>query len=203
MDELTRAIDSVAKALHPVMKQHGYKKRGRNYRRQGERCTQVLNVQASPWRGRNGTSFTVNLGLYFPVVAVVLWEDTEPSANPSEAECHLRCRLGRLMPRPYDRWWEVTLGCPIDDQIEEVVGAVHDFGVPWLEEHNTLETALLAADPDYLPARESIALWVALGRPEAATPILRTLVERVVSLGREQQAQDLADWGERHGVVIA
>lgn len=102
MSEISRVIDSVVGALHPLMKQAGYKKRARNFRKPCEGGTQVVNLQAS-WgnMGDRGT-FTLNLGLYFPAVAVIFNEGYEPSSSPSEAECHLRARIGALMPRSYD-----------------------------------------------------------------------------------------------------
>src|SRR5262245_38923985 len=73
-------------ALAPALKQRGFKKSGATWRKWSAEAIGVLNLQGSQW----GPSFYINLGVYFRALG-----DRD---QPTECHCHIRTRLGALVP---------------------------------------------------------------------------------------------------------
>ncbi len=137
----------VAAGITPLLRPNGFKKVGRNFRRKGERSVQVVNVQSSAWSSATELRFTLNLGVFFPEVhAVKTFLGWTPSAvGPTEYECQLRARIGRLMPRGVDDWWELAARDDPAPVANRVLDALRTFGLPWLDTHANFQTARAAA----------------------------------------------------------
>lgn len=134
-------IDSITRdALKEPLRQHGYKKDKRTFRRSLERCVQVVNVQASSWNEGSSGRFTVNLGVYFSVLADLggIGRLTE---KPLESDCLVRCRIGHLLPGGNDRWWEVKADEDHTKTVSEVQHACVGEGQAWLDAYSDLSTA--------------------------------------------------------------
>jgi hypothetical protein len=186
------------------MKQHGFAKSGRTWRRRGDGHVQVVNVQASGWNSCERGSFTVNLGVYFPAVADIVGEPPARSA-PSDMDCQLRQRIGGLMPAGSDHWWEVRPGSSLLEVADDVVSAVTTLGLPWLDAHSSLESALAAAGtPAYwLSDVQAAAICIALGRSAEAAVWLSRLRDHFLNKGRPADAERWLAWGRERGVVVA
>ncbi len=134
-------IDSITRdALKEPLRQHGYKKDKRTFRRSLERCVQVVNVQASSWNEGSSGRFTVNLGVYFSVLADLggIGRLTE---KPLESDCLVRCRIGHLLPGGNDRWWEVKADEDHTRTVSEVQHACVGEEQAWLDAYSDLSTA--------------------------------------------------------------
>jgi hypothetical protein len=68
--------------------------------------------------------FTINLYAYHDVVGV----DAVGHVAPARDQ-----RLGVLTPLGFDYWWAVYAGVPIDETAADVLAAVRDCGVPFLQ----------------------------------------------------------------------
>ncbi len=204
MSEISKTIDAVLEPLRPVMKQLGFAKSGRNWRRRRDSSVQVVNVQASYYNTDESGTFTVNLGVYFPAVDEIVGERPAESA-PSEASCDFRKRIGRLMPAGRDYWWEVRPGAPLLEISDEVVEAVTTLGLPWLDAHSSLEVLLARAGESlyYYEETRKVAICLALGRQQEAAEWLTRLRDRFLDLGRPDDAEYWLAWGLERGVVVA
>ena len=203
MSEISQTIDAAIELLRPAMKQQGYAKSGRTWRRRREDCVQVVDVQASPWNSGEAGSFTVNLGVYFPAVAELVGEPPVQSA-PSEMYCQLRERIGFLMPASSDFWWEVRPGLPLLEVADELLAAVSTLGIPWLDSHSSYSAALDARSPATGPhGLQTVALCILLGRAEEASAHLTEQVARLAEMGRTDAVERDLTWGQEHGVVVA
>jgi predicted Zn-dependent protease len=120
------------------LKERGFKKKGRTFRRYSPGAVQVVNIQGSRTNSGDSGRFTMNLGVYFPSVARLAGTETE---SPLEYECTLRARIGRLMPTSYDHWWELDAAADIDALAADVADAYRRFGEDWLQAHSDVKRA--------------------------------------------------------------
>ena len=74
--------ESFKKAVHPLLKAHGFKKSSATWRRDQNESIAVFNVQKSQWG--SGTYY-VNIGTYFRALG------NHPA--PTENKCHIQVRL--------------------------------------------------------------------------------------------------------------
>jgi hypothetical protein len=155
----------VALAVTPTFRADGYRKSARNFRRQRERCVQVVNVQASQWGSANELSFTINLGVFYPEVhALKTFLAWQPSASgPTEAQCQLRSRIGRMMPENRDVWWDLKNERDLGAVAVEVERVLRGYGRPWIEAVADIDTARLRAK-----GIDAVAFAVVTGDKEEA-----------------------------------
>ena len=74
------------KAVHPLLKAHGFKKSSATWRKHQAESIAVFNIQKSQW----GEGFYVNIGMYFGA----LGKDRVPTEN----KCHVQTRLEATDP---------------------------------------------------------------------------------------------------------
>ena len=138
---MSEIIDEIVKTgLAPVLKAEGYRKTARTFRMAGSDFTKIVNVQASSWNSIEDGKLTINLGVFFPAVAV-LHDQVTFRHPPRECDCLVQERIGFLMPEARDFWWEVRQDSNLPAIAEETVKAWREFGKPWLEEHTDLRHA--------------------------------------------------------------
>lgn len=109
-------------ALAPALKAAGYTKRRRTWHRQESAVVCVFDAMKSRW----GNQFQLNLGLYLRALG--------PEDRPPEYRCHIKNTLFALVP---DRHRLIRLLDFEDDSVgegrlDEVVGLVVRYGLPWL-----------------------------------------------------------------------
>jgi len=78
VSDISKLIDEVVKlGLAPLLKERGFRKSSRDFQRRVDENWQIVNVQAS--QGNVGTAgkFTLNLGVYLPLVS-----KTRPILSP-------------------------------------------------------------------------------------------------------------------------
>jgi hypothetical protein len=191
-----RVLDEViASALVPLLRAGGYRKEKRTFRRASPDCIQVVNVQASAWGTRTSQKFTVNLGVFFPKAQAVL-EGYSPvrlsQAGPTESQCHVRQRLGMLMPEHDDVWWSIEAGRD-SSRVSKAVGeAMTAFGVPWLEAMSNFDVA-----------RREVESWPvqALGFDVAAGDIQRARQRFRELLETRADPSAWRKWGRTRGLT--
>jgi hypothetical protein len=94
------------KALTPLLKGYGYRRRGQNFYIRRDGNWGVINFQKSQGSTKDKVTFTVNLGIYSEVLArfYYKWREGTP---PTESACHWRERVGFLLPENQDHWWVI------------------------------------------------------------------------------------------------
>jgi hypothetical protein len=140
-----RVLDLVvASALVPALREAGYRRDKRTFRRTSSECIQVVNVQSSQWGSAASQRFTLNLGVFFPRVHDELAGYSGVRighAGPREAHCHLRQRIGGLMPERRDLWWDIEAAEDPSSVSNDARAALTRFGLPWLEAMAEFDTA--------------------------------------------------------------
>jgi hypothetical protein len=153
------ALDKVQGQLQLFFHQHGFRKRGRSYNRDcSDGIVQVINFQMGQYpigsdeipglRENLYGMFTVNLGVYLPVVAEI-----ETGGKPKKFylayDCHIRQRLGSLSTPGKDVWWDLNAAPQtIMASLSEMLPVL---GLPFLEKFTSYQNCL-----DYYQASESL-----------------------------------------------
>lgn len=112
----------------------GFRKRRNTFFRRADAGWTLIDFQASQFGTRDEVSFTVNLGVSF----VELQQADE--GQPSLTRAHIRQRIGAVLDRPGDAWWNLH---PTSNQTavgDEVKEALDRAAIPWLEQRPVLET---------------------------------------------------------------
>lgn len=115
----------------PVMKECGFKKAGRTWFLDEDFVVRFIQLQASAWNMDDSIRFTLNLGAWYPAV-----DETPPPANRQRPpfRCTACARIGELMPGPeFDPWWDLVEQGGVDVVGPQVVAAIRELALPWLE----------------------------------------------------------------------
>jgi len=199
MSITSERIDYIIKvSIHPLLKRDGFLKSARTFRRARANCIHIINVQGSWTNYDDQGQFTVNLAVYFPEAAKI-HGSFRITDHPSASDCMLTQRIGRLMPIHADYWWEFDAKSDLDKIAKEAASVCQDYGLPWLEEHSTLEGALQFALLRKTPYWASIFSLLLKNRENAE----RYLAEAISNATQSPDFKsNLMDWGRSQGLVV-
>ena len=143
------ALDEVQKPLTLLLKNLGFRRRGRTYNRAvGDTLVHVVNLQMGQFpigdyvipgiRESFYGRFTVNLGVLLPAV-LKLERSRDPPAFAQEYECEIRGRLGTLAFGE-DTWWD------LDHRLQETAALIIDLidrvGLQFLDQFESYSSVL-------------------------------------------------------------
>jgi hypothetical protein len=139
---LRAAQQPVAAALKPL----GFRKGGNFFNRQSaDGLVQVVGFQSGQAISILHGSFTVNLGVYVPVVAEC--EGNEAKGRyVTDAHCEIRSRLSAVARVGSDVWW------PLDDTAgksgELISDSLVEAGVPFLDRYGSYASIIARFEAD-------------------------------------------------------
>jgi Domain of unknown function (DUF4304) len=170
----------VATGVAPYLKTLGFSRRGRRFLLADGLSTANVTVQASRWNTPSCTRFTLNLGRYFEAIERKMPIVLEPSKQRPH---HIGSRIGDLLPTRGDHWWSSSKDEDIPVVTSEVVAALRDYGMPYLESVATLHgvAELSGFIPGFGPRPTLVkaAALDLLGRDREAEEVRRELSRRV------------------------
>lgn len=203
MSQINDLINTVIRSgLAQELKQNGFRKQARTFRKSLPEATLITSIQGNKWnRGQVG-SFTMNLGVCFPVVARLIWLPLPRVADkPFEYDCLVRVRIGQILPNPEDYWWAIERSTDLHTLGLNVVEIWKTHGQPWLEHHAQLNYAR-----DFLVHQgqqwQAAIFSYVLGEIELAADQLRGAVENATHRGNTQFVGVLEDWANTHQLVL-
>jgi hypothetical protein len=194
----SRFVDThLRRVLWPELKAIGFRRSGRTAWRDRPHAVQVVCIQSfnsyvAEGAGATTFSFSVPIGVFYPVI-----EESTPMsrfrgdpARPAEWNCHARNHLGKGIsqvgewhPRPLTDRPEIWYVKPDGSNAEAIVTDARDRilqeGIPWLERLSDLREARRAFAED--PGHGDEDYCGALGSPARhyAAEALSTLIEGV------------------------
>lgn len=181
-----QAMNGIVAAIHPLLKDLRYRKRRNTFNRvmHPDGLIHVINFQMGPFdppgtaeipglRPNPYGRFTINLGVWLPGL-------TEPGSQAparhstrfiNDYNCHLRARIGELLPEAADTWWR--LSAPADQLAAIVSSAITGHALPWLARFSTWDDTLrqleaAPADPNWFMSPRLTAMRMRLARGERA-----------------------------------
>jgi hypothetical protein len=138
--DLAKQMDEIQAKLRPLLKDEGYRVRGRTFNRTtADGLVRVINFQMGSFDPPGTThipglrdnlygKFTVNLGVYVHEVALY-HGGGEAKSFVHEYNCCIRARLGETGPEKKDFWWVVRAD---DEVISDATEELVRHGLPFL-----------------------------------------------------------------------
>ncbi|MEA3106281.1 MAG: hypothetical protein QOI88_886 [Gammaproteobacteria bacterium] len=175
----SKYVDEViSTAVAPLLKGLGYRKHGRRFVLAGVLSTAHIRFQLSQWNHAERTRFTMSVGRYFESIARKNGEEVVLDSS-KQRHMHVGIRIGHLLPQQADHWWSIGNDDDVPKVAAEVVAALRDFGLPYLESVASLDgVAKLAGytprTGDHPTPSKASALEL-LGRNEEADDVRKQL----------------------------
>jgi hypothetical protein len=202
------AVDQIQGAVRPMLKERGFRVRGRSFNRITEDgLTQVVHI----WMGPSdppGTTyvpgltanyhglFTVNLGVYVPEVDKYhIGGDTRSWVQ--DTQCCIRAGLREAAGEDRTSWWHARAEPAV---IEDVCRLLESAGFPFLERFSTRDRILAEwadrSENQYAasrPPRIVMAIILAVrGEKERARALLALQVRETLNPGHPDSVRKLA-----------
>lgn len=199
MSEYAETMKQIVAAVHPILKEAGFRKRRHTFNRESEPgLVQVLNFQMGPYepgpqyefppiRVNLYGKFTINLGIFIAEIHERLTGKNPPDFV-AEYYCEVRKRLPELMPEHElpvtDKgvgWW--SLDAPSDGTAHEMRRLVPKYGMSFFESLRTREAVIRwwfeERDQSGFPPRAPLSIAVIefeRGRHDRAEALIRDYV---------------------------
>jgi hypothetical protein len=191
MSDISKCIDAIIRGgLAIELKSDGYKKTARTFHCREQNSVKVVNVQASQCNIGGEDKFTMNLGVYLPLVEEKLKRRNLTGGPPKEYECTTRLRIGELLPGEQDHWWVVSEQTDLASLAADVRQAWLTLGKAWFDQPwgDPLAVGeLLEKRHNYL---EAAAAYVLIGEVAKAEKVL----QHAVRWHRANGNANAADW---------
>jgi hypothetical protein len=177
----------------------GFRRAAPNFWRVVDGLVQSVSFQASAFGSRDANSFTVNLGITSPALALGLYGQ-RLAARPASGVGPIAMRIGLLTPSQRDLWWDVDATTDIAAIGGEVAVMLRDYAVPWFDALGS-RRALLRAIEDAPASLGLFRPWIPLtlavlavedGEPERARALLQAAFEEQAASPFRQAIQLVA-----------
>lgn len=125
----------IRETIRPHLRSAGFTKKRNTFARDVDCARQSVEFQASQFGSREHVKFTINVGV-----------DYEPLDDPWQ----LRVRIGHLLPRGEDTWWELADTTDVGDLEARLADLLDQHALPWFEDRKTFSDLqeLLTRRPD-------------------------------------------------------
>jgi len=138
--EIEQEFETIIKnCFQTVLKPLGFKKKGNNFYRKLQDLGQIVNVQKSKFNSKEHISFTINTGLFIPEFWLIFYNYQGKSVPdyPTEPECTIRQRIGKLKYNNLDKWFEIDNNSDFSKLNHELNDSVVNFIIPYFEKTKT------------------------------------------------------------------
>lgn len=192
MSEIYKKIDEVIKlGLASFMKSEGFKKSARNWHKQEGDNWLVVNVQSSSGNIGAEGAFTINLGVYNAEISSLAGK-APLTGKPKEYEATVRERVG-VLAHGVDHWWKIEKESELSHIAQEVVDEMKNYGVPWLNTHQSVSA--IAESLEQQPSLESLSAAFLSGGEAAAILRLKKAIE-----SRPRAKDRYVSWAKKVGL---
>lgn len=156
--DLAKNLDKIQRQLRPLLKQQGFRERGRSFNRTtADGLTHVLAIWMANFdppgtkhipglRSDYYGKFTIDIGVFVPEVHK--WTKSySPREFIREPECCMRRRLGTLKTDFTDVWWDIRTDAAFIDDLQR---RLRDTAFPFYERAENRDSILQqCVDSDY------------------------------------------------------
>lgn len=137
----------IKEGFHEILKPLGFKKKASNFYLKLDTIGQIINVQKSIYGNKDSISFTINTGIFVPEywLAFYNYSDKGPPEYPTEPECLIRKRIGKLRNQN-DTWYDIKEGTDEQQLITEMRKNLIEYILPYFNRLNSTEKLLQELD---------------------------------------------------------
>jgi Domain of unknown function (DUF4304) len=122
--------------VQPLLKAAGFKKKALVFHRLRDRNYGLVHLQKSRKSTATSVEFTINVAVFSSRLqeglAALTWVPTVTDV-PTEPDCHLRRRVGSLLPKHQDIWWGVRTVADISTAWTAIGPVLKEVAVPFLD----------------------------------------------------------------------
>jgi hypothetical protein len=127
-------FDDVLKRLSDALSASRFRRSRNTFRAQDREAWLVIQVQKSQFSTKESIRFTLNAGI---CLKTLLRFDARTLGSarraPVEPDCHVRVRIGELLPDGEDKWWIIDHESEPDGLRRAVISAATDHALPFLQ----------------------------------------------------------------------
>lgn len=128
-------------AFTPLLKEHSFRKRAMTWQRTLPGMIQVFHVAKNRW---GADDYHFHLAIYLTACGTEL--------TPPYYRCPIQARLDTLLP-DRQQFFRISnfedSSLALARRLELLVGAVRNFGIPWLDAHSTIPALQRLVEGDY------------------------------------------------------
>ena len=187
----------VRDVFHSTLKPLGYKKRGNNFYIETSGIGKIINLQKSTFNSKDHISFTINTGVFSPEY----WQhyynfhDKPIPAFPTEPDCILRRRIGRLL-NTRDTWYEIKENTDIGEAKSIQDYNLNSVILPYFNSVNSNEDLLREINEGNALSLSPIAKLFMLGKLKRYGEFnfeYKQLLNRTTMNSLEEAIKEIAD----------
>lgn len=198
------AVDTLLEGLASLMKERGFRKDARTFRRTTEEgVVHVINFQMSAYGTAVEGRFAVNLGVFIPEVHAHFHPDAA-TKKVHVVDCVISERLAMLDGANLDVWWNTSSSVA---SLEDVSKRLRAHGFPYLDSFASRSQIIQAIrDSDYElasmlhPRIVAAIMLVKGGRLDEASAIMRTGIELAEKANRPSEVFHLRSEARALGI---
>lgn len=123
-------------ALSELLRPLGYRKSSLLFSRSLHDVVHLIEVQGSRRSTAEEAKFTVNVGVFSPML---IYPDVRATTKPSIPRAHWRQRLGVLSPENKDIWWTVRTEQQAESAVVDIATRIERFALPALGQLQQLD----------------------------------------------------------------
>lgn len=196
----------VKETMAPLLKSHGFNKKGNHFARMFSEFSWTLNVQSSKWNTNDDVEFTINTGLFINKLYGTYYL-YDPPAFPTEVESVLRRRVSELKSESEeyeDIWYKLTLATDLNDLKERIKKDIEDVILPHFQQFQSIKDIIQRLEKSeevgyFEPAYVLAILYKENGDIEAAQKRMKNVYIECETEDQREYAKELA---ERLGLML-
>ncbi|MGA4718366.1 DUF4304 domain-containing protein [Fictibacillus nanhaiensis] len=189
----------VKETVAPLLKLHGFKKKGNHFAHMFSEFSWTLNVQSSRWNTNDDVEFTINTGLFINKLYGTYYL-YDPPAFPTEVESVLRLRVSELKSESEeheDIWYKLTPATDIDDLKERIKQDIEDIILPHFEQFRTIQNIIQGLEKReeqgyFEPVHFQTILYKEYGYREAAQKRMNKVYSECETDDQREYTKELA-----------
>lgn len=138
MDKYKVLISEINNNLKPL----GFKKAGDSFFYNQDSNIGLINFQKSNSSPSGIILFTINIGVYSS--SLNIFDRPEIKSKPLISDCHWRQRIGFLLPKKQDHWWQINDAILLPDLVNEILDVLKTVAIPemkkWISDQSLEES---------------------------------------------------------------
>lgn len=171
-------VNEVARRITPFLITEGYKKRGRNWSKQEEGYSTVINLQANKWYRRGDeVRFAINYGIFVPSTYEATFLMPIPK-HPTEGSTIISKRLTNT--EYADHWWAIRSQRDMERTSKQVCEWLEQVVLSYFAQiHSLADIAnILSEMPNPLHLRSAAIIWADLGDKKRARELFQQTFDK-------------------------
>ncbi|MBH0161862.1 DUF4304 domain-containing protein [Fictibacillus sp. 26RED30] len=193
--------------IAPLLKMHGFKKKGNNFVRTFLGFSWTINVQSSSWNTSEDVAFTINIGISVESLYGTYYQD-EPSKFPLKVDSVMRLRISDLKStsdQHEEIWYKLTPVTILDDLTEQIKQDIEKIIIPYFQQFQSLQDVIQGLEKRevqgyYENPHVLAVLYYKCGDKEAAKERLKNVYAECET---DEERADTKNFAKRLGYEVS